>query len=103
MTRMAGEGVVIGLVEGEPITIGGLAAAHRKGDHVIYGGPEVGAVWASSVQAQPPSKTIEESIDAIWADQKPDPRDYKTEPGLWRSDLLPQGISIDQAIKDGVW
>ena len=32
-----------------------------------------------------------------------DPRDYKTEPGLWRSQLLPLGVTIDQAIKDGVW
>jgi len=32
-----------------------------------------------------------------------DPRDYKTEPGLWRSQLLPLGMTIDQAIKDGVW
>lgn len=32
-----------------------------------------------------------------------DPRDYRTEPYLWRSDLLPLGISIDQAILDGVW
>jgi len=32
-----------------------------------------------------------------------DPRDYETEPGLWRSQLLPLGVTIDQAIKDGVW
>jgi hypothetical protein len=25
------------------------------------------------------------------------------EPNLWASQLLPLGVSIDQAIKDGVW
>lgn len=45
-----------------------------------------------------------------WAAQFPptsepgtDPRDYKVEPGLWRSQLLPYSVTIDQAIKDGVW
>jgi hypothetical protein len=33
-----------------------------------------------------------------------DPRDYFIfEDGLWRSQLLPLGITIDQAIKDGTW
>jgi hypothetical protein len=32
-----------------------------------------------------------------------DPRDYKVEPGLWRSQILPIGVTIDQAISDGVW
>lgn len=32
-----------------------------------------------------------------------DPRDYRVEPGLWRSQILPMGVSIDQAIRDGVW
>ncbi len=32
-----------------------------------------------------------------------DPRDYQIEPGLWRSQLLPLGVTIDQAVKDGVW
>lgn len=32
-----------------------------------------------------------------------DPRDYRIEPGLWASQLLPLGVSIDQAIQDGVW
>lgn len=32
-----------------------------------------------------------------------DPRDYKVESGLWRSEILPSGVSIDQAIRDGIW
>lgn len=32
-----------------------------------------------------------------------DPRDYPIEPPFWRSDVLPLGVSIDQAIQDGVW
>lgn len=32
-----------------------------------------------------------------------DPRDRELEPGLWRSQTLPMGVSIDQAVKDGVW
>lgn len=32
-----------------------------------------------------------------------DPRDYRVESGLWRSQLLPLGVTIDQAIRDGAW
>jgi hypothetical protein len=32
-----------------------------------------------------------------------DPRDFLIEPNLWASQILPLGISIDQAIKDGTW
>lgn len=32
-----------------------------------------------------------------------DPRDYQVEPGLWRSEILPLGVSIDQAIHEGLW
>lgn len=32
-----------------------------------------------------------------------DSRDYLIEPSLWRSDALPVGVSIDQAIRDGIW
>jgi len=32
-----------------------------------------------------------------------DSRDYMTEPGVWRSQLLPKGVGIDRAILDGVW
>jgi hypothetical protein len=34
-----------------------------------------------------------------------DPRDFLIEPdvGVWASQLLPLGVSIDQAIKDGMW
>ena len=32
-----------------------------------------------------------------------DPRDILMEPNLWASQLLPLGVTIDQAIKDGTW
>jgi hypothetical protein len=34
-----------------------------------------------------------------------DPRDFIIEPdvGVWASQLLPLGVSIDQAIKEGMW
>ena len=34
-----------------------------------------------------------------------DPRDFIIEPdvGVWASQLLPLGVSIDKAIKDGMW
>jgi hypothetical protein len=34
-----------------------------------------------------------------------DPRDFLIEPdvGVWASQLLPLGVSIDQAIKEGMW
>jgi hypothetical protein len=37
--------------------------------------------------------------------QKPglDPRDFLLEPNFWASQTLPQGVSIDQAIEDGLW
>ena len=38
-----------------------------------------------------------------WSPTK-DPRDYFiAQDGLWRSQLLPQGVTIEQAIKDGTW
>ena len=32
-----------------------------------------------------------------------DPRDFLIEPNLWASQILPLGVSIDQAIKEGMW
>jgi hypothetical protein len=32
-----------------------------------------------------------------------DPRDFLLEKNFWASQVLPQGVSIDQAIKDGLW
>jgi hypothetical protein len=32
-----------------------------------------------------------------------DPRDFLLEENFWASQALPQGVSIDQAIKDGLW
>jgi len=32
-----------------------------------------------------------------------DPRDYRTDDGLWRSELLPWDVSIDRAIQAGIW
>jgi hypothetical protein len=46
------------------------------------------------------------AVDLLRRDPTPpgaDPRDYLVEPGLWASQILPFGVSIDQAIRDGVW
>lgn len=32
-----------------------------------------------------------------------DPRDFLLEENFWASQALPKGVSIDQAIKDGLW
>ena len=32
-----------------------------------------------------------------------DPRDFLLEENFWASQVLPQGVSIDEAIKDGLW
>jgi hypothetical protein len=32
-----------------------------------------------------------------------DLRDYRIEPGLWRSEILPLGMGIDEAIQAGIW
>lgn len=50
--------------------------------------------WAKEFAAKHPPIEIPPGVD---------PRDYKVEPGLWRSQLLPYGVSIDQAIRDGTW
>ena len=48
-------------------------------------------------------RAIAQAIQAMQYEPGSDPRDYRVEPGLWASQLLPQGVSIDQAISDGVW
>ena len=72
-------------------------------DRFMGTGPAPGesaAQWAASRQ-----EVRDAIIAALVSQERPgsDPRDYKTEPGLWRSQLLPLGVTIDQAIKDGVW
>jgi hypothetical protein len=32
-----------------------------------------------------------------------DPRDFLLEENFWASQVLPQGVSIDQAIENGLW
>ena len=42
--------------------------------------------------------------EAVYPIPRPlDPRDFLIEPNLWASQLLPLGVSIDQAIKEGMW
>ncbi len=62
--RMAGS-EIIGIVEGVPITMPELVAAHRRGDHLVNGGPEQGAFWATRIQARPPDVGIEHSLAVL--------------------------------------
>jgi hypothetical protein len=55
----------IGVVDGRPITMQDLVEAHQRGDHVVNGGPEVGAFWATNIQASPPARSIEQSLAAL--------------------------------------
>ena len=32
-----------------------------------------------------------------------DPRDFQYQDGIWASDILPYGVTIDQAVRDGTW
>ena len=48
-------------------------------------------------------RVIAQSLRSMSEVPGSDPRDYRVEPGLWASQLLPLGVSIDQAIQDGVW
>ena len=48
-------------------------------------------------------KEIRSRIIELLVEPGSDPRDYRIEPGLWRSQILPMGITIDQAVKDGIW
>jgi hypothetical protein len=57
--------VAVGVVDGKPITMQELIEAHRRGDHVVDGGPEVGAFWATDITAQPPPRSIEESLAVL--------------------------------------
>ena len=54
-----------GVVDGRPITMQDLVEAHQRGDHVVNGGPEVGAFWATNIQASPPARSIEQSLAAL--------------------------------------
>ena len=62
--RMAGS-EIIGVVEGVPITMPELVAAHRRGDHLVNGGLEQGAFWATGIQARPPAFGIEHSLRVL--------------------------------------
>jgi len=55
----------VGIVDGTPITMQDLVEAHRRGDHVVDGGPGVGAFWATDITAQPPPRSIEESLAVL--------------------------------------
>lgn len=55
------------------------------------------AAWEASQRET--GRTLMEVLNGFGAD----PRDYRMPDGLWRSQLLPQGVDIDQAIRDGVW
>ena len=58
----------VGIVDGMPITMQDLVEAHRRGDHVVDGGPGVGAFWATNIQASPPPQDIETSLATLERD-----------------------------------
>ena len=46
----------------------------------------------------------QEAIEVIRELQSPrDPRDFQYPDGIWASDILPYGVTIDQAVRDGTW
>jgi hypothetical protein len=64
-THTLGASDAIGVVDGRPITMQDLVEAHQRGDHVVNGGPEVGAFWATNIQSSPPARSIEQSLAAL--------------------------------------
>jgi len=58
----------VGIVDGMPITMQDLVEAHRRGDHVVDGGPGVGAFWATNIQAAPPPQDLNTSLATLEKD-----------------------------------
>jgi hypothetical protein len=58
----------VGIVDGMPITMQDLVEAHRRGDHVVDGGPGVGAFWARNIQAAPPPQDLNTSLATLERD-----------------------------------
>lgn len=51
-----------------------------------------------------PQLSREEAIQLIRELRSPrDPRDFQYPDGIWASDILPYGVTIDQAVRDGTW
>lgn len=70
-----------------------------------YGLPALaalGGMYAISALGQPRAELGRENYAQV-REPGEDPRDYRMSDGLWRSEILPMGVSIDQAIKDGTW
>jgi hypothetical protein len=82
MTRMAGQN--LGLLVAPYMEV--LASQHST-----VGQQEAAAIGMA------------ELMNRLGAGPGMDPRDYRTDDGLWRSELLPLNVSIDQAIQDGIW
>lgn len=53
-----------GVVNGQVVEVRDIVAAHERGDHVVWGGPEVGAFWATSITASPPPQSLQKSLEA---------------------------------------
>lgn len=62
------DGQAVGIVDGMPITMQDLVEAHRRGDHVVDGGPGVGAFWATNIQAAPPPQDLNTSLATLERD-----------------------------------
>jgi hypothetical protein len=53
-----------GVVSGRVVEVRDIVAAHARGDHVVWGGPEAGAFWATDITASPPPRSLQESLEA---------------------------------------
>jgi hypothetical protein len=101
MTRMAG----VALSEQAAPFMAALADPSASRDQ-----QELAAIQLSElmnlIKKMPPESPEEKALrmrELLLHSPGSDPRDYRIEPGLWRSELLPLGVSIDQAVKSGVW
>jgi len=82
-----------------PVAPSGRRIAMRYGLPALAA---LGGLYALSALSQPRSEVEQESYVQANTPGR-DPRDYRYSDGTWRSETLPQGVSIDQAIKDGTW
>ena len=101
LPALAAQQAVVEELETAPVprAPSGMRVAMRYGLPALGG---LGGLYVLSALGQPGAE-LERASAAEVRGPGEDPRDYRYSDGTWRSETLPHGVSIDQAIKDGAW
>jgi len=101
MTRMAG----VALSEQAAPFMAALAGPHGTEEERISAAIGLSELMnrISKLPPESPQMQALRAWDNLTHPAGSDPRDYLVESGLWKSEMLPLGVSIDEAIQDGVW